>query len=41
MGEQTGIKPGFTLEAHAKTLPFKDQSVLDRYIGALRKAGLK
>jgi tetratricopeptide (TPR) repeat protein len=34
------IKPGFTLEAYAKTHPYKDQSKRDRYFSALRKAGL-
>ena len=34
------INPKFSLDNHAKTLPFKDQSAIDRYIGALRKAGL-
>jgi len=35
------INPKFSLDHYAKMLPFKDQSENDRYIGALRKAGLK
>ena len=35
------INPKFTLDSYAKTLPFEDQSLIDRIIGALRKAGLK
>ena len=35
------INPKFTLDFLAKTLPYKDQSVIDNYIEALRKAGLK
>ena len=35
------INPKFLLDYYAKMLPYKDQSRLDRYIGALRKAGLK
>ena len=34
------INPGFSLEYYANTLPFKNQEKLDRYINALRKAGL-
>jgi adenylate cyclase len=34
------INPKFSLDNYAKTIPFKDQSAIDRYIGALRKAGL-
>jgi adenylate cyclase len=34
------INPGFSLEYHANTLPYKNQEKLDRYISALRKAGL-
>ena len=34
------INPKFALDTYAKTLPFKEQSRIDRYIGALRKAGL-
>ena len=34
------INPKFSLDNYAKTLPYKDQSRIDRYIGALRKAGL-
>ncbi len=35
------INPKFSLESYARTLPFKNQVVIDRYIEALRKAGLK
>ena len=35
------IYPKFSLANHAMGLPFKDQSTLDKYIGNLRKAGLK
>jgi adenylate cyclase len=35
------INPKFSLEYYAKTLPFKNQAQLDRYIEAMRKAGLK
>ena len=35
------INPKFSLGSFAKILPFKDQSVIDNYINALRKAGLK
>jgi len=34
------IHPRFTLERHANVLPFKNQEKLDKYIDALRKAGL-
>jgi adenylate cyclase len=35
------INPKFSLEYYAKTLPFRNQAVIDRYIEALRRAGLK
>jgi adenylate cyclase len=35
------INQKFSLDNYAKTLSFKDQSVTDRYVAALRKAGLK
>ena len=35
------IYPKFSLEHYAKTLPFKDPSVVDDTIACLRKAGLK
>jgi adenylate cyclase len=35
------INPKFSLDYYARALPFKDQSVGDRIVGALRKAGLK
>ena len=35
------INPKFSLDYFAKTLPFKDQKVIDNLVHALRKAGLK
>jgi len=35
------INPKFSVDYYAKALPFKDQSVNDRIVAALRKAGLK
>ncbi|MBI4767426.1 MAG: tetratricopeptide repeat protein [Deltaproteobacteria bacterium] len=35
------INPKFSLDYYAKALPVKDQSAIDKYIGILRKAGLK
>ena len=35
------INPKFSLDSWGKTLPFKHQSEADKYIDALRKAGLK
>ena len=35
------INPNFSLDSLARSLPFKEQSMIDSYIGALRKAGLK
>ena len=35
------INPKFSLDLYAKRLPYKDKSVIDNYIDALRKAGLK
>jgi hypothetical protein len=35
------INPKFSLDLFAKRLPHKDQSVIDNYVDALRKAGLK
>jgi adenylate cyclase len=34
------INPGLSLEYYAKTIPHKNQEMLDKYINALRKAGL-
>jgi adenylate cyclase len=34
------LNPKFTLEAYAKTLPYKKNADIERYIAALRKAGL-
>jgi TolB-like protein/class 3 adenylate cyclase/Flp pilus assembly protein TadD len=35
------LNPKFSLESYAKMLPFKNQAQIDRFIEALRKAGLK
>jgi hypothetical protein len=35
------IDPKFSLENQAKILPYKNQADIDRFIEALRKAGLK
>jgi adenylate cyclase len=35
------LNPKFSLESYAKTIAYKSQGKLDRYIEALRKAGLK
>jgi len=35
------INPKFSLDNYAKLIPYKDQSDVDQYINALRKAGLK
>ena len=35
------INPKFSLDYFAKTLPYKDQKVINNLIDALRKAGLK
>jgi adenylate cyclase len=35
------INPKFSLDFWAKTMPFKDQSEIDKGVNALRKAGLK
>ena len=40
-GEVLRINPNFTLDYWAKIPMYKDQSVTDRIIGALREAGLK
>jgi len=40
-GEVLRINPKFSLDYYGKTLPYKDQSVSDRIVAALRKAGLK
>jgi TolB-like protein/Tfp pilus assembly protein PilF len=34
------LNPKFTLESYAKTLPYKNKADIDRYIAALRQAGL-
>jgi adenylate cyclase len=41
-GEVLRINPKFNLESYAKTsLPYKNKGDIDRYVAALRKAGLK
>ena len=35
------LNPKFTLESYAKTLPYKNNADIERYVAALRKAGLK
>ncbi len=35
------INPKFSVDSHAKLMSHKDQSFMDKLIGALRKAGLK
>jgi adenylate cyclase len=35
------LNPNFSLERFGRTLPFKDSAVTERYLTALRKAGLK
>ncbi len=35
------INPKFSPDYYGRTLPFKDQSISDRIVAALRKAGLK
>ena len=35
------INPKFSVDSYAKRLTFKDQSATDKYMDALRKAGLK
>jgi adenylate cyclase len=35
------INPGFSVESHAKTIPYKDKADIDREVAALHKAGLK
>jgi adenylate cyclase len=35
------INPKFSLESYAKTLPYKNNADVERYVAALKKAGLK
>jgi adenylate cyclase len=35
------INPKFSVDSYAKRLKLKDQSTLDNFINALRKAGLR
>jgi adenylate cyclase len=40
-GEVLRINPKFSLDYFVKTLPYKDQSQIDKVVNAMRKAGLK
>jgi adenylate cyclase len=40
IAEVLRIDPKFCIESYAQTLPYKSQSDIDRYVQALRKAGL-
>jgi len=35
------IDPKFSLEAYARTLPYKDRKAIDDFVSASRKTGLK
>ena len=35
------INPKFSIESYTKTLPYKNKADIERYVAALRKAGLK
>jgi len=35
------IDPTFSLESHARRVPYKDQKMVDDFVSALRKAGLE
>ena len=35
------LNPKFSVDSFSKTLSYKDQSVTDHFVDALRKAGLK
>ena len=39
--EVVRINPKFSLDYYRKTMPYKNQPLLDRLVAALRKAGLK
>ena len=41
VAEVLRLNPNFSLEVHKQRMPIKDPAVLERYIAALRKAGLK
>jgi adenylate cyclase len=41
VAEVLRINPQFSLEVHRQRVPYKDPAVLERYLAALRKAGLK
>ena len=38
--EMLRISPSATLKGQRETMPFRDQAVLERYMGALRDAGV-
>jgi adenylate cyclase len=40
-GEVLRINPKFSIDYFVKTLPYKDQSQIDKVVNAMRKAGLK
>ena len=40
VAEVLRISPRASLEGQRERMPFKDQAVLERYLNALRKAGL-
>jgi adenylate cyclase len=35
------INPNFSVDSYAKRIPYKDQSIINNFVDALRKAGLK
>ena len=41
VAEVLRINPQFSLEVHKQRVPLKDPATLERYVAALRKAGLK
>jgi adenylate cyclase len=41
VAEVLRLNPKFSLEVHQQRVPIKEPAVLERYIAALRKAGLK
>jgi len=41
MAEALRLNPVYSLEALKQTLPYKDSAILERFLAALHKAGLK
>jgi len=41
MAEALRLNPAYSLEAMKQTLPYKDPADLERFLAALRKAGLQ